>query len=109
MSIERTGYGMGCKDFATANCLRAFWGSLSILPVPSPRQLPGFPSPGTLKMENGGETHPDYYTEQFHSLDQILELSCNLDDMTPETISYATSLLREAGALDVYTSPIYMK
>lgn len=109
MSIERTGYGMGCKDFATANCLRAFWGSLSILPVPSPRQLPGFPSPGTLKMENGGETHPDYYTEQFHSLDQILELSCNLDDMTPETISYATSLLREAGALDVYTTPIYMK
>ena len=40
MSIERTGYGMGSKDFATANCLRAFWGSLSILPVPSPKQLP---------------------------------------------------------------------
>lgn len=109
MVIERTGYGMGSKDFATANCLRAFWGNLSILPVPSPRQLPGYPVPGMVKAENEKETHPDYYTEQFHSLDQILELSCNLDDMTPESISYATTLLREAGALDVYTTPVYMK
>ncbi len=109
MSIERTGYGMGSKDFATANCLRAFWGSLSILPVPSPRQLPGTPTPGAVKAVHEGETRPDFYTEQFHSLDQILELSCNLDDMTPETISYATKLLRDAGALDVYTTPINMK
>lgn len=109
MAIERTGYGMGSKDFATANCLRAFWGNLSILPVPSPRQLPGYPVPGMVKAENEKETHPDYYTEQFHSLDQILELSCNLDDMTPETISYAVTLIREAGALDVYTTPVNMK
>ena len=100
---------MGSKDFATANCLRAFWGNLSILPVPSPRQLPGAPASGTVKTTHEGETRPDYYTEQFHSLDQILELSCNLDDMTPETISYATKLLRDAGALDVYTTPINMK
>jgi len=26
MRIERTGYGMGMKDFAAANCVRAFWG-----------------------------------------------------------------------------------
>ena len=109
MSIERTGYGMGSKDFATANCLRAFWGNLSTLPVPSPRQLPGAPASGTVKTTHEGETRPDYYTEQFHSLDQILELSCNLDDMPPETISYATKLLRDAGALDVYTTPINMK
>lgn len=109
MSIEQTGYGMGTKDFDTANCLRAFWGSLSILPVPSPRQLPGSFVPGMVKTETERETRPDYYTEQFHSLDQILELSCNLDDMTPETISYAVTLLREAGALDVYTTAVNMK
>lgn len=109
MTVEQTGYGMGAKDFDTANCLRAFWGSLSILPVPSPRQLPGSPSSNAVRSEGDKETHPDYYTEQFHSLDQILELSCNLDDMTPETISYATKLLRDAGALDVYTTPINMK
>ena len=109
MTVEQTGYGMGAKDFATANCLRAFWGSLSILPVPSPRQLPGYPSAAAVRSDGDKETHPDYYTEQFHSLDQILELSCNLDDMTPETISYATKLLLDAGALDVYTTPIHMK
>lgn len=109
MTVEQTGYGMGAKDFDTANCLRAFWGNLSILPVPSPRQLPGSPSSNAVRSEGDKETHPDYYTEQFHSLDQILELSCNLDDMTPETISYATKLLRDAGALDVYTTPINMK
>jgi uncharacterized protein (TIGR00299 family) protein len=26
MRVEKTGYGMGAKDFAAANCLRAFWG-----------------------------------------------------------------------------------
>ena len=109
MTVEQTGYGMGAKDFATANCLRAFWGSLSILPVPSPRQLPGYPSAAAVRSDGDKDTHPDYYTEQFHSLDQILELSCNLDDMTPETISYATKLLLDAGALDVYTTPIHMK
>lgn len=109
MTVEQTGYGMGTKDFDTANCLRAFWGNLSILPVPAPRQLPGYPAAAAVRSDNEKETHPDYYTEQFHSLDQILELSCNLDDMTPETISYATNLLRDAGALDVYTTPINMK
>lgn len=109
MTVERTGYGMGTKDFANANCLRAFWGSLSILPVPAPRQLPDSSAVAGLRENQEEETHPDYYTEKFHSLDQILELSCNLDDMTPEAASYATQLLREAGALDVYTTPIYMK
>ncbi len=109
ISVERTGYGMGTKDFESANCLRAFLGSLNALPVPSPRQLPGSFSPGMMKFQAEEETRPDYYTEQFHSLDQILELSCNLDDMTPEAVAYAVTLLREAGALDVYTTSIYMK
>jgi uncharacterized protein (TIGR00299 family) protein len=41
--------------------------------------------------------------------DQVLELQCNLDDMTPEDIGFATERLLEAGALDVYTTPIQMK
>ncbi len=39
----------------------------------------------------------------------IIELACNLDDMTPERISFCTERLFEAGALDVYTIPIVMK
>ncbi|MBR7081931.1 MAG: nickel pincer cofactor biosynthesis protein LarC [Oscillospiraceae bacterium] len=39
----------------------------------------------------------------------IYELSCNLDDMTGEQIGFAMERLFEAGALDVYTTPIGMK
>lgn len=41
--------------------------------------------------------------------EQIIELCCNLDDMTAEEISFAMELLMEEGALDVYTTPIGMK
>ncbi|MBR5359385.1 MAG: nickel pincer cofactor biosynthesis protein LarC, partial [Lachnospiraceae bacterium] len=39
----------------------------------------------------------------------VIELACNLDDMTPERISFCMERLFEAGALDVYTIPIVMK
>lgn len=41
--------------------------------------------------------------------DTVLELQCNLDDMTPEDIGFAMETLLEAGALDVYTTAIGMK
>ena len=39
----------------------------------------------------------------------ISELCCNIDDMTGEDIAFAVKVLLEEGALDVYTTPIYMK
>ena len=39
----------------------------------------------------------------------VFEISCNLDDMLPEDISYVSDILFENGALDVYYTPIYMK
>ncbi len=39
----------------------------------------------------------------------ILSLSCNLDDITGEALAFATEQLMTAGALDVYTTPIFMK
>ena len=42
-------------------------------------------------------------------MDTVWELSCNLDDMTPEDIAFAMERLLEAGALDVWTTPIGMK
>ena len=39
----------------------------------------------------------------------IYEISCNLDDMTPEAIGAAFDMLFQKGALDVYTTPIMMK
>ena len=41
--------------------------------------------------------------------DEIFELSCNLDDMTGEELGFASEMLLNAGALDVWTTPIGMK
>lgn len=41
--------------------------------------------------------------------DNILELCCNLDDMTPEAVGYAMERLFAEGALDVYTTAVGMK
>lgn len=41
--------------------------------------------------------------------DSVLELSCNLDDMTGEAVGFATEQLLAAGALDVFTTAIAMK
>ena len=73
MIPEVTGYGMGKKDFAMANCVRAILGQTA-----------------------SGD-------------DSILELSCNLDDMTPEDIGFAMEQLLTAGAPEVFTTPIGMK
>lgn len=41
--------------------------------------------------------------------DVVSELSCNVDDMTAEEISFASERLFEGGAREVYTVPIGMK
>ena len=41
--------------------------------------------------------------------DTVLELSCNVDDMTAEAVGFAMDRLFEGGALEVYTVPIGMK
>jgi hypothetical protein len=40
---------------------------------------------------------------------RVIELCCNIDDMTPEEIGYAMELFMEEGARDVYTTAIGMK
>jgi len=41
--------------------------------------------------------------------DQVVEIECNLDDVTGETVGYAMERLFAAGALDVWFTPIQMK
>ena len=41
--------------------------------------------------------------------DKVIELSCNVDDMTAEAIGFATERLFEGGAREVYTIPAGMK
>ncbi len=73
MRVSKIGYGMGTKDFDTANCIRVMLG----------------------EAENESR--------------QVLELKCNIDDMSAEEIGYATSQLMKSGAIDVFTVPIGMK
>lgn len=80
MTINGIGYGMGKKDFSRANCVRALIGQTT-----------------------SKEDEPDGIR------DEVSELSCNLDDMTPEDLSFAMNQLFEAGALDVFTTPAGMK
>ncbi|SFC86373.1 nickel pincer cofactor biosynthesis protein LarC [Butyrivibrio sp. YAB3001] len=73
MSVIKTGYGLGKKDFKQANVVRVLW----------------------------GETQEEN--------EQIIELTCNIDDMTAEEIGFAKEALFEAGALEVYTISADMK
>lgn len=41
--------------------------------------------------------------------DDIVELACNIDDMTGEEIGFATEELLLSGAADVFTAPVTMK
>ena len=47
--------------------------------------------------------------EQTADDDKVIEMSCNVDDMTGEEIGYATGIFLNSGALDVFTTPVYMK
>lgn len=74
MRINKTGYGMGIKDFDAANCVRAMLG------------------------EADADKH-----------DCIIELACNIDDMTGEELGFASAQILAAGAVDVTSIPVYMK
>ncbi len=81
MIIEKTGYGAGKKDFKdAANLLRIIIGS------------------GTdNKPGNERQTQ------------SLIVLETNIDDQTPQLSGYMMDALLEAGALDVYITPIQMK
>ena len=50
-----------------------------------------------------------YLGETSNNSEDIIELSCNIDDMSAEYIAFAMDCLFEKGALDVYATPITMK
>ena len=47
--------------------------------------------------------------ERADGTDTVLELSCNVDDMSAEELGFAMERLFEGGALEVYTVPVGMK
>jgi uncharacterized protein (TIGR00299 family) protein len=50
-----------------------------------------------------------YESSEDQTADEVLVLECNLDDTTPELVGCLFDQLLEAGALDVFTTPVLMK
>lgn len=93
MKINNIGYGTGSKDFAAANVVRAILGE-----------------PASLEEGNTeSEDIHKFNSEKNNLEDKIVEMNCNLDDITGEEIGYVTELLMESGAKDIYTIPVTAK
>lgn len=82
MVVDRIGYGCGTMKFHSGpNVLRVFVGRA-----------------GT----DSGE-------EAESGVDVVIELESNLDNVSAEVIGHTCRLLRDAGALEVWTAPVFMK
>ena len=64
---------------------------------------------GTKEFEQANCVRAFLGEEEPQNCGDILELVCNIDDMTPEALAFACARLLEGGALDVYTTPGTMK
>jgi uncharacterized protein (TIGR00299 family) protein len=84
MTVTAAGYGFGTKEFDWANALRVWLGEA---------------------LSAAG--HPERVEEAEGA--QIVQLACNVDDATGETLGYVMDRLLKAGALDVWFTPIQMK
>jgi uncharacterized protein (TIGR00299 family) protein len=95
MKIEKTGYGAGSRDFARhPNVLRV--------------------TVGESRAEvNAGEGARATHSVPTHSVptqsETISVLEANLDDLNPQVFGYVMDRLLEAGALDVFATPVQMK
>ncbi len=87
MKIEKTGYGAGTRDFpGHANVLRITIGEMAA-------------------RQDAGEGARAPQTSQ----ETIAVLEANLDDLNPQVFGYVMDRLLEAGALDVFATPVQMK
>lgn len=120
MTSENIGYGMGRKDFERANCVRAIIGhDINISERSAYNTDPDTAGSGSdtyksssdiyMPLDSVNSSDPSASFDQSKVNDSIIELRCNIDDMTGEEIGYAFEKLLEAGARDVFTTPITMK
>ena len=103
MKTSAIGYGMGKKDFPRANCVRVMLGESFEEGVGNSES---FASAESSASASASSANAD---PSFSPNGDIIELSCNVDDMTGEAIGFAMERLFEAGANEVFTVPCGMK
>jgi len=80
MQVEKVGYGIGQRHLDIPNILRAYIGKAE-----------------EVKDTEGYKKH------------QAMEVTCNIDDMNPEHYDHVIEQLFEAGADEVFITPVVMK
>jgi uncharacterized protein (TIGR00299 family) protein len=101
MKIVRTGYGAGTRDLdGQPNVLRIVIGE----PVSARNAGEGAQPVLSDRLQGGNRTDPTQLAE-----DTIAVLEANLDDLSPQVFGYVMEKLLEAGALDVFGTPVQMK
>jgi len=91
---DRTAYSFGHRKLnARPNLLRATL----------------YETGGRRSVEAPNEQHGSAGVLPSIGMDEVLILECNLDDTTPELVGCLFDQLLDAGALDVFTTPVFMK
>lgn len=112
MVADRIGYGMGTRDFGEiANMLRVFLGDAENVDEDQEdddadsNERPF--SDGSIWVKGTANNEDPVHNRELS--DNIVELKCNLDDMTGEQIGFVVDQLLFNGAVDAFLTPIYMK
>ncbi len=111
MKTSAIGYGMGKKDFPRANCVRVMLGETveEIAGSTASTDATFASAPAAESATAASVSASAASGSSFASNGDIIELSCNVDDMTGEAIGFAMERLFEAGANEVFTVPCGMK
>ena len=114
MAAQRVGYGFGTKAFPERpNCVRAILGEAEETDGEKTRRADGHGlAPYGAEAKEADTPHQSpaaTASPQGEAKEEVIEFSCNLDDMTPEDIGFALERIFAAGALDAWTVAAGMK
>lgn len=102
MKVEKVAYGFGTKEFPVLNGLRLIYGETEEKKTEAATLQPHFEF-------SDHAAFPSVIEEEKIQKNRVLILETNIDDMTGESAGYVMERLFEAGAKDVFYTPIYMK
>ncbi len=93
MTVEKTGYGLGKRDTGRLNALRAVLGN----------SIEDGYFTGTVPMDRA------VHEKEQGGGDEVAVLETNIDDSSAEILGYTMGRLLDAGALDAFYTPVFMK